>query len=215
MTIIDNIGNVIKWQKSSDGGAWIDIANTEICYEDMPLSIGTWRYRAEVQNGECLSVYSEPVSIDVSSETVAGTLSGGGIVACHSTIGPMELTGYTGDIVGWQKEYLGGSWSDIPATVGLSTFTEAGGGSGTLNYRVRVQNGGCDELTSNIVTYTIMGCSDTLTYTGSVQTITVPLGVTEIDVECWGAAGGRGWINGRLGSSIGGLGGYSEGTLDL
>ena len=45
-------------------------------------------------------------------------------------------------------------------------------------------------------------------YTGAVQTIELPEGVYKI--ECWGAQGGY-----RSGSSYGGLGGYSVGTLTL
>lgn len=45
-------------------------------------------------------------------------------------------------------------------------------------------------------------------YTGAVQTITLPKGIYKL--ECWGAQGGY-----RSGSSYGGHGGYSAGTITL
>lgn len=52
----------------------------------------------------------------------------------------------------------------------------------------------------------------TFTFTGAVQTYTVPAGVTAIQIECWGAQGGTGTgFDGVEGT--GGLGGYSIGEL--
>ena len=48
------------------------------------------------------------------------------------------------------------------------------------------------------------------TYTGSVQSWPVPAGVTEVQLEVWGAQGGSGSYN----TYTGGLGGYSVATLD-
>lgn len=46
----------------------------------------------------------------------------------------------------------------------------------------------------------------TFNFTGSVQTYTVPVGVTSIDIECWGAQGAGG---------NGGNGGYVKGTMSV
>jgi len=48
--------------------------------------------------------------------------------------------------------------------------------------------------------------TDTYSYTGSVQTWTVPAGITTITIECWGAQGQGG---------NGGLGGYAKGDLSV
>jgi len=47
---------------------------------------------------------------------------------------------------------------------------------------------------------------ETFSYTGAIQTYTVPDGVTSIKVKCWGAAGG---------STYGGAGGYAGGTVSV
>jgi hypothetical protein len=49
----------------------------------------------------------------------------------------------------------------------------------------------------------------TLIYTGGVQDYVVPAGVTSLQVECWGAAGGPA----GAGGAVGGLGGYAKGNL--
>ena len=52
----------------------------------------------------------------------------------------------------------------------------------------------------------------TFSYTGSVQTYTVPAGVTSIQIETWGAQG----ANATFGTAgIGGLGGYTIGELSV
>ena len=54
----------------------------------------------------------------------------------------------------------------------------------------------------------------TFSYTGAVQTYTVPVGVTSIQLETWGAQGGS--TTGLDGlPATGGLGGYAIGNLDV
>jgi len=50
-------------------------------------------------------------------------------------------------------------------------------------------------------------------YTGNVQTWEVPSGVTEIEIEAWGAQGGSGSYYGTWG--YGGKGGYAYGKLSV
>ncbi len=50
---------------------------------------------------------------------------------------------------------------------------------------------------------------ETFNYTGAVQEWIVPEGVTSIEIEAWGAQGGLGGTT----NNIGGLGGFSKGTL--
>ncbi len=54
---------------------------------------------------------------------------------------------------------------------------------------------------------------DTFNYTGGMQTFVVPPGVTEIQVEVWGAEGAA--AADRLPNEPGGLGGYASGTLSV
>ena len=212
MTLTGHLGSVNKWQRSFDGGVWSDISHTSDTYEESPSLEGIWRYRAEVQNGVCDPVFSDPISIIASYVTIAGTLTGGGSIPCRGSTGDMILSGSLGTIITWQKQLDGGSWLNIPDTEGLTTYSEIPGG-GTWKYRVLVQNGGCDEEYSNEITFFVDPCTETFNYTGAEQTWIVPDGVLFIEIQCWGAQGGRGWINGSLSSGSAGLGGYSEGRL--
>lgn len=92
------------------------------------------------------------------------------------------------------------TWSS-PGTYGVSlTVTDATGCSSTHIDSVTVSN--CPPLP--------VGQSITFSYTGSVQTWTVPACVTQITIEAWGAEGGMGYQSGLVGP--GGKGGYVKGT---
>lgn len=77
-----------------------------------------------------------------------------------------------------------------------------------MNYRIQAL----------LVAFAVLFISDaaaqvtTFAFTGAVQTYTVPAGVTNIQIECWGAQGGTGTgFDGVEGT--GGLGGYAIGEL--
>ncbi len=56
--------------------------------------------------------------------------------------------------------------------------------------------------------------TDSLTFTGAMQTYTVPCGVTSITIKAYGAQGGNGALGGNATSGgVGALGGYASGTL--
>jgi hypothetical protein len=58
--------------------------------------------------------------------------------------------------------------------------------------------------------------TDSLNFTGGIQTYTVPCGVTSINIEAYGAQGGTGATGGNASTGgFGGLGGYASGTLDV
>ncbi|MEI6765359.1 MAG: glycine-rich protein [Bacteroidota bacterium] len=86
--------------------------------------------------------------------------------------------------------------------------------SGTYNISLTVAQNGCTSvITSNSITITLCNIthgSQTFNYTGAVQTFTVPVCITSITVETWGAQGGncsQSWFG------TGGFGGYATGTL--
>ncbi|MCU0435071.1 MAG: T9SS type A sorting domain-containing protein [Bacteroidia bacterium] len=57
---------------------------------------------------------------------------------------------------------------------------------------------------------------DSLTFTGALQTYTVPCGVTNIIIDAYGAQGGNGAVGGNSSAGgAGGRGGYASGTLSV
>lgn len=67
LTLADQIGSVVKWQYSINGGTnWVDIVNTETTHTAIDLTTNT-QYQAIVKSGECLSATSLTATITVSS----------------------------------------------------------------------------------------------------------------------------------------------------
>ena len=62
-----------------------------------------------------------------------------------------------------------------------------------------------------LLTSTLFGDNQTYSYSGSVETLTVPNGVTQMTFKIWGAGG----AGGTYSNSGGGSGGYSEGTFTV
>ncbi|PKP04728.1 MAG: hypothetical protein CVU11_04040, partial [Bacteroidetes bacterium HGW-Bacteroidetes-6] len=118
MTLAGNTGTIVKWQKSLNAGAWVDIANTAATYSETPASAGTWQYRAVIQSGVCSTVNSAAHTIVVNPATIAGSVSGTNTEIClGSNTGTLTQSGYTGSITKWQKSNDGGStWTDIANT---------------------------------------------------------------------------------------------------
>ena len=71
---------------------------------------------------------------------------------------------------------------------------------------------GCDMIVSSGSSPAVLSYS----YTGSVQTLTIPAGVTSVNIKVWGADGGSGgYYSYSSAYSPGGYGGYSEGDLSV
>ncbi|MGD0710850.1 MAG: T9SS type A sorting domain-containing protein [Bacteroidales bacterium] len=78
LTLTGNTGNIIKWQKSLNSGAWTDISNITSTYSEIPSSAGTWFYR--VNSGGCPTVYSDTVTVIVKPVSTGDTTA----IACDS-----------------------------------------------------------------------------------------------------------------------------------
>lgn len=68
------------------------------------------------------------------------------------------------------------------------------------NTTVSNDNGSCGAVvtytTPTVTSYTCTGANqDTFNYTGAVQSFVVPVGVTSVNIQTWGAQGGSNWVN--------------------
>ncbi len=143
-----NTGNITEWLSSTNSGAtWTAIANTTSTQNYLNLSQTTW-YQVIVQSGTCPPDTSSYAIIDVSTPSIAGTLSGGGIFCGTPATGVLNLTGNTGNVTGWQISVdSGATWGAISNTTTTQNYT---GLTSTTMYLVTVQNGACPSVTSNI-----------------------------------------------------------------
>jgi gliding motility-associated-like protein len=156
-------GNVVKWQQSTNGVTFTDVAasaNDTIFYNNL---LDTTHYRAIVQNGACGEDTSNVVVITVSPDVVAGTLSGGTSYCAAINTTLLQLTGYTGGVVKWQQSINAGPFTDIANTddtLRVNNVTQ------NTTYRVIVASGTCGSDTSN-TTSILVGLSDAGTIAGT------------------------------------------------
>jgi gliding motility-associated-like protein len=148
LTLGGYTGTILGWSYSITGGAsWIPLANTTATQSYLNLSTTTI-YHAIVQSGSCPADSSNDFTITVSSPTVPGTLSGGGVFCGVPGAGTLTLAGSTGSVVGWLSSTNGGAtWTPIANTTTTETY------SGIITetwYTVIVQSGGCPADSSNI-----------------------------------------------------------------
>jgi len=70
LTLEGNIGNIVKWQRSTDNFEEniINIDNTEITLTQKLSEAGTFYYRAVVKSGVCNEEYSDTVIVTVNNE---------------------------------------------------------------------------------------------------------------------------------------------------
>ncbi len=172
LSLAGNVGNVLKWQSSTDNVIWTDIANTTALYTTPGLSTGTYYYRAQVQSAGC-SVIATTNAITITatsgSGSLGGTLSGANLCPSPNTA-TITLTGYTGVIQKWQySTNSGATWTDIANTAATYTATNL---AVTNSYRVSVKNGSCNAVNSSTGTITVNQLPVVAAITGTASVCT-------------------------------------------
>jgi hypothetical protein len=140
----------------------------------------------------------------------AGGFGGGGGAEWCSWTGGGGGGGYSGGGGGsWYANGGGGGSYNGGTNQSNSSGVRAGNGQVIISWNVV----GCPSATRVPVTVTVNPCayapgSQTFSYTGGVQTYTVPCNVTSVTIQTWGAQGGNAQY-------AGGLGGYASGNLSV
>jgi hypothetical protein len=83
----------------------------------------------------------------------AGTVAGGSTIYFGAGTGTLSLSGYSGSVLKWQKQYNDEAYTDIPNTA--ATYTETPTYTGTWNYRAVVQTP-CGPVNSIPTTMTVL-----------------------------------------------------------
>ncbi len=160
-TLFGNSGNVVKWQVSTSSNfstGVTDISNTTTSLNHTLSSVGTYYFRAAVQNNGCGSPsYTPGYTITVVSGTapVGGTLNNTEHCGGSSNSGTLTLTGSTGTVSRWEYSTDGGIiWNNVANT--STTLNYTGVGANRI-YRVLLVNGSCGSTYSAEGTVTVYG----------------------------------------------------------
>lgn len=116
-----------------------DCTNFEITNDSWTIA-NNGTYFFEVFGKDQTGIIYEPV-VQIVSE--GGNIEGGQEICLGTSTGIMMLINYSGTINKWEKRYNMGSWTDIPGTAGLTSYSEVPQAPGIYEYRVEVQKFGC------------------------------------------------------------------------
>jgi gliding motility-associated-like protein len=175
LTLSGYTGNILYWQYSTNGGStWTTIANTTPTESYLNITVSTL-YWAVVQNGaSCPTDTSSQVSFTVTPATVAGSIGGAATVCATSNAGILNLSGYTGTILGWSYSTTSGaSWTPIANNTAAQSYVNL---STTTWYQAIVQSGSCpaDSTAAGIITVSPATVAGTVTgggiYCGATAT---------------------------------------------
>ena len=160
LTVSDYLGDIVRWESSTDGTNWTAIAETTFEYSFQNLNTDT-SFRSVVKNGVCEEAFSAALNVVIDPLPVAGNILFKGtdrvFMMCEfptaDYLVPLQTTGtYVGEIISWQYRRSSVSdWTVITNNDGTN-FTDttlsgqqvnaASNNESTL-FRVEVQSGAC------------------------------------------------------------------------
>ena len=149
LTLTGYTGTILRWERQVNSGGWNYAGGGSATFTETAMA-GTCEYRAVVQSGSCATANSSSVTIVVSPTPVGGGIYTGNTPICiNSSTGAMNLTGYTGTVVRWEKRLLPSTtWTNIANTT--ATYTESPSVGGTWEYRAVVGSGSCATVYSSV-----------------------------------------------------------------
>ncbi len=168
VTATGNIGNVVYWQSSADGGVtWdsIPLTATGIAFTNLTQTI--W-YQVYTDGGFCPSYFSDTAIVYVEPLVIPGQLTGSDSVCGISGNGILTLNGGSGTVDHWEYSTDGGlTWTTDPTST--TTFNYNGVTTTTL-YRVYTNGVFCASVYSDTAMLYVETASDagTLQSSGGV-----------------------------------------------
>ena len=144
-------GSVVNWEQQINGGGWNNIGNTglTVITSGTLNTPGNNEFRAVIKNGGCPSTTSVPAAIAVDPTSVGGSVIGNYSNVCAGSTVDFILSGETGTILYWERQYNGGGWTNIgnggSNLLTSSPLTQAG----TYEFRAVVQSGLCASTVSS------------------------------------------------------------------
>ena len=128
LTLSGNSGTVQKWQRSTNGTDWSDIAETSTTYSETPTDVGTWYYRASLASGSCVTASSEKLRVTILPKEL--TLTGATVTtktydqnSDAAIAGTLVLTGKVGSDEVSLGNYISGEFAQSDAGTLIPVYT--------------------------------------------------------------------------------------------
>lgn len=140
-------GRVIDWEVSTtSGSSWSVIpASNDSISKHLSMNVNSW-FRANVDNGACLTQTTPVLQVITFSPTISGTISGTDSICGNVNSVALTLSGQTANQYLWEYgNTANGPWQSTAITGTTYNFSNQ---VSTLFYRVKQQNGACSELIS-------------------------------------------------------------------
>ena len=161
LSLFGYTGN-IQWQVSTNLTTWSNITSATsatLTSAQMGTLTATRYYRAYVTNSNCLTSYSNTITISISPLSVAGSISSSQTICYNSSPSPLVLSGNNG-IVQWQYSNDNINFVNITgATQSNLSSNEMGNLITTTYYRCIIQSGACPSINTNSILITITPAS--------------------------------------------------------
>jgi gliding motility-associated-like protein len=149
ITLTGETGNVVRWERSTNGTSWTNVTNSTNSLTYSNLSQTTY-FRALVQS--CApSEYSTVSKITVNPVPVAGTLTGVATVCALGNSGTVTLSGSVGTI-SWQSSSDGVNWLPISGAGSSLSYLNL---TASTYFRAKVESSPCTTVYSNAVKITV------------------------------------------------------------
>ncbi|WP_069661270.1 PKD domain-containing protein [Arcticibacter eurypsychrophilus] len=160
LSLAGSVGNIVQWEYSIDNLNWSIINNLTSTYTYPNLQNVTYfRVKVGSSGTGCTNlVYSSTVKVIPDPVSVGGATSGEKTFCINtSTTTAILLTGFTGQITGWEKSTnVGLTWSPISSSAGLNPYVTPANLTATTHYRAVVKSGQCSFSNSSATIITIL-----------------------------------------------------------
>lgn len=192
LSLNNNVGDIKYWEYSLSGAdPWVKVDNTTGIQNFQNLQHDTY-FRAFVKNGSCNGEYSNIVKIEVTAAVVPGRLIGVKTQCSGDNSGRLNLVNYLGMIEQWESSADNIAYDPIANTNSYLDFSRL---QNTTYYRVKVSNGNCSSIYSNVVEVTIEDAPDVTFNTTEVcfseNTLFTPTSISSAYAYSWDFGDGK------------------------
>jgi hypothetical protein len=186
LTVTVSVNQTFQLLNSTGSTVLQSWTGTATSYTFTGLSSGT--YTGKVMRNTVSSALSSAITLNNTSASVGGTISGTAATCLGSSTGTLTLSGRTGAVVRWEKKLRSSTtWTNITNTT--TTYSETPTTAAVWDYRALVQNGTCASVYSSTFSVSV-----NRTTGGSLAGTTTAV--------CLGSSTGTITLSGHIGSII-------------